>query len=291
MRLNELLKKHGFSFSKKYGQNFISDENLLYAIAEKGGVDRNVPVIEIGCGAGTLTKVLCEKAKFVYGYEIDRALAPVLGESLAGIENCEITFRDIMKEDLSREEARIGEEYMLVANLPYYITSPIIMKFIEDSSLCKRIVVMVQKEVALRICAEPGTPDYGAITAGIGRVADAVKIMDVGRENFFPVPNVDSAVVRIDFARNKFSGVDPIVYRDLVRVAFSSRRKTLANNLKEWLKVGREEVEGILNACGIDPMSRGETLSCENYANLSKKIKEVFPTAFCRNTGGKKSHK
>lgn len=289
MKLNELLKKHGFSFSKKYGQNFISDEGLLYAIAERGGVDKSVPVIEIGCGAGTLTKVLCEKAKFVYGYEIDRSLAPVLGESLAWIENCEITFRDIMKEDLSAEEERIGEEYMLVANLPYYITSPVIMKFIEDSSLCRRIVVMVQKEVALRICAEPGTADYGAITAGIGRVADATKIMDVGRENFFPVPNVDSAVVRIDFDRSKFPDVDPIVYRDLVRAAFSSRRKTLANNLRERFKAGRGEIEGVLYACGIDPMARGETLSCKDYAGLSKKIKETFPTFFVADKKDKRS--
>lgn len=276
MKLNELLRKHGFTFSKKYGQNFISDDNILYAIAEKGGVTKADPVLEIGCGAGTLTKVLCEKSQFVYGYEIDKSLAPVLGENLAGIDNCEITFRDIMKEDLAAEEKRIGKPYMLVANLPYYITSPVIMKFIENSLLCKSIVVMVQEEVALRICADPGTPEYGAITAGIGRVANAERIMDVGRNNFYPVPNVDSAVVKIVFDRTKFEGVDAKVYRDLVRVAFSSRRKTLANNLKEWLKIDRDSVCALLNGCGIDEMARGETLSCEDFARLTNAVCRDF---------------
>lgn len=283
MKINELLKKHGFSFSKKYGQNFISDDAILYGIAEKGGVNKNTPVLEIGCGAGTLTKVLCEKAEFVYGYEIDKSLAPVLGENLAGMENCEITFRDIMKEDLAAEEKRIGKPYMLVANLPYYITSPVIMKFIENSELCLSITVMVQDEVAQRICAMPGTPEYGAITAGIGRVADCVRVMDVKRENFYPVPNVDSAVVKIVFNREKFIGIDPKVYRDLVRVAFSSRRKTLANNLKEWLKADRTNVSALLSECNIDEMARGETLSCADFAELSKVIKRCYFAKVCAN--------
>lgn len=281
MKLNELLKKHGFSFSKKYGQNFISDDAILYGIAENGGVNKTTPVLEIGCGAGTLTKVLCEKAEFVYGYEIDKSLAPVLGENLAGVENCEITFRDIMKEDLAAEEKRIGKPYMLVANLPYYITSPVIMKFIENSALCLSITVMVQDEVARRICAMPGTPEYGAITAGIGRVADSVRVMDVKRENFYPVPNVDSAVVKIVFNRDKFTDVNPKVYRDLVRIAFSSRRKTLANNLKEWLKTDRATVSDLLSECNIDEMARGETLSCADFAELSKAIKKKFSEKIC----------
>ena len=281
MKLNELLKKHGFSFSKKYGQNFISDDAILYGIAENGGVNKTTPVLEIGCGAGTLTKVLCKKAEFVYGYEIDKSLAPVLGENLAGVENCEITFRDIMKEDLAAEEKRIGKPYMLVANLPYYITSPVIMKFIENSALCLSITVMVQDEVARRICAMPGTPEYGAITAGIGRVADSVRVMDVKRENFYPVPNVDSAVVKIVFNRDKFTDVEPKVYRDLVRVAFSSRRKTLANNLKEWLKTDRATVSDLLSECNIDEMARGETLSCADFAELSKAIKSRYSSKVC----------
>ena len=128
MDVKKILREKNFKFEKKYGQNFLSDGNLLEAIADKGGVNPNTPVLEIGCGAGTLTKVLCSKAKYVYGYEIDRTLAPVLGENLAGIENCDITFKDIMREKTQEIENRIGEEYLLVANLPYYITTPIIMK-------------------------------------------------------------------------------------------------------------------------------------------------------------------
>ena len=276
MKLGELLKKHNFKFSKKYGQNFLSDGNLLESIAVKGGVNGETPVLEIGCGAGTLTKVLCSKAKYVYGYEIDRTLAPVLGENLAGIENCDITFRDIMKEKTQETEKRIGEKYQLVANLPYYITTPIIMKFIEESVLCESIVIMVQEEVARRLCASAGTADYGAITASVNLVASSEIILKVPRTMFMPVPNVDSAVVKITFDRNKFPGADRKIYRDTVRSAFLSRRKTLVNNLREWLKISKEEAENLLRDCDIDIMARGETLSENHFVVLSKVIKERF---------------
>lgn len=272
MKLSELLKKHGFKFSKKYGQNFLSDGELLISIVEKGGVDKNTPVLEIGCGAGTLTKQLCERAKFVHGYEIDKTLAPVLGENLAGITNCEITFRDVMREKTSEIENRIGEPYMLVANLPYYITSPLIMKFVEESTLCKSIVIMVQEEVADRVLADAGTSEYGAITAGINLVADSERLIDVPREMFYPVPNVDSSVIKIMFNRNKFSPICKKTYRDVVRVAFSSRRKTLANNLKEWLKCDRATVENILQNANVDILARGETLSAKEFVVLSDEI-------------------
>ena len=274
MKLGELLKKHDFKFSKKYGQNFLSDTNLLESIVFKSGVDKTIPVLEIGCGAGTLTKVLCDKAKYVYGYEIDRTLAPVLGENLAGIENCDITFKDIMREKTHETENRIGESYMLVANLPYYITTPIIMKFIEESKLCKGIVIMVQEEVADRICAKAGTSEYGAITAGINVVADSERILSVSRNMFYPAPNVDSAVVKITFNRNKFEGVDRILYRETVRNAFLSRRKTLANNLREWLKIDKASIEGLLTECEIDLLARGETLCEADFVKLSNVIKQ-----------------
>lgn len=278
MKLSELLKKHGFKFSKQYGQNFLSDQNLLNQIAKTGGVNKNMPVLEIGCGAGTLTKVLCENAKYVYGYEIDKTLASVLGENLAGIENCDITFRDIMREKMSEVEKRIGEPYMLVANLPYYITTPVIMHFIENSLLCEKIVIMIQQEVADRICSKAGTADYGAITAGINVVADSKKILDVSRNYFYPVPNVDSSVVKITFNREKYPSLDRAFYRETVRVAFSSRRKTLANNLKEWLKCDRAVAERLLTDCDIDVMARGETLSDGDFVKLSEKIKELYPS-------------
>ena len=276
MKLGELLKKHNFKFSKKYGQNFLSDGNLLESIAIKSGVDLNTPVLEIGCGAGTLTKVLCQHAKYVYGYEIDKTLAPVLGDNLRGIENCDITFKDIMREKTAETENRIGEEYMLVANLPYYITTPIIMKFVEEAQNCKSIVIMVQEEVARRICAKEGTADYGAITASINLVANSEIILKVPRTMFMPAPNVDSAVVKIVFDRTKYPEVDRKIYRDTVRAAFLSRRKTLVNNLREWLKIDKAQAEELLAECKIDIMARGETLGTQEFVNLSTAIKEKF---------------
>lgn len=276
MKLGELLKKHNFKFSKKYGQNFLSDGNLLESIATKSGVDSNTPVLEIGCGAGTLTKVLCQHAKYVYGYEIDKTLAPVLGDNLRGIENCDITFKDIMREKTQETENRIGEQYMLVANLPYYITTPIIMKFVEESKNCKAIVIMVQEEVARRICAKAGTADYGAITASINLVADSEIILRVPRTMFMPAPNVDSAVVKIVFNQNKYVGVDRKIYRDTVRTAFLSRRKTLVNNLREWLKIDKTSAENLLIDCNIDIMARGETLTEEDFVRLSAVVKQRY---------------
>ena len=276
MKLGELLKKHNFKFSKKYGQNFLSDGNLLESIATKSGVDSNTPVLEIGCGAGTLTKVLCQHAKYVYGYEIDKTLAPVLGDNLRGIENCDITFKDIMREKTQETENRIGEQYMLVANLPYYITTPIIMKFVEESKNCKAIVIMVQEEVARRICAKAGTADYGAITASINLVADSEIILRVPRTMFMPAPNVDSAVVKIVFNQNKYVGVDRKIYRDTVRTAFLSRRKTLVNNLREWLKIDKTSAENLLLDCNIDIMARGETLTEEDFVRLSAVVKQRY---------------
>lgn len=269
MKLSEILKKHSFKFTKKLGQNFLYDENLLGEIVNLSGVDQNTCVVEIGCGAGTLTKELSKRAKFVYGYEIDKTLAPVLGETLSGVGNCEITFKDIMKEDVSALEKRIGEHYKIVANLPYYITSPLIMKFIENSVLCDAIVIMVQEEVAKRILAAPGTADYGAITAGINLVADSERLINVTREKFYPAPEVDSAVVKITFNRDKFTVKDKKLYRVAVRTAFSSRRKTLANNLVLGLKISRDQAENILSSAKIPLMSRGETLSAEDFVRLS----------------------
>lgn len=272
MKLNELLKKHDFKFSKKYGQNFISEQNLLEKIVNGSGVTENDVVLEIGCGAGTLTKELCKKAKFVYGYEIDKTLAPVLKENLSGIENCEITFRDIMREKTAELEKRLGGEYTIVANLPYYITSPLIMKFVEQSQNCKAIVVMVQEEVADRICALPATAEYGAITAGINAVCDSEKLFFVSREIFYPRPNVDSAVVKITFNKQKLNIKSREIYRETVRAAFSSRRKTLANNLITAMKFTREQAESLLSECGISTLARGETLSAEQFAVLSNAI-------------------
>lgn len=274
MRLGEILKKHSFRFNKKYGQNFLSDENLLDEIVALSGVCGDECVLEIGCGAGTLTKALSKKAKFVYGYEIDPSLAPVLGETLSGVENCEITFKDIMKESVAETEKRIGEAYRIVANLPYYITSPLIMRFIEQSETCTAIVIMVQEEVARRILASPGTADYGALTAGINLVADSERLINVTREKFYPAPEVDSAVVKITFNRNKYSVADKKLYRSVVRSAFASRRKTLVNNLVLWLGKSRADAEKILADCDLPLLARGETLSSDDFVKLTNYLYE-----------------
>lgn len=274
MELKKIIRESGFKFNKRFGQNFIESEILLEKIVELSGVTEKDKVVEIGVGGGTLTRALSEKAKFVYGFEIDKNLQPVLQKSLAGVENVEIIFKDFMKENLSELEKEIGEEYVVVANLPYYITSPIVMRFIEEAKFCRRIVVMVQREVAFRFCARPATADYGAITAAIGLWGDAAIILDVDRTNFYPQPNVDSAVVRIDKFYEDRGVIEKKAYRDVVRIAFSSRRKTLVNNMMNYLKISREKAEGVLKESGIDISVRGETLSVGDFTRLANVCKK-----------------
>lgn len=274
MELKKIIRESGFKFNKRFGQNFIESEILLEKIVELSGVTGKDKVVEIGVGGGTLTRALSEKAKFVYGFEIDKNLQPVLQKSLAGVENVEIIFKDFMKENLSELEKEIGEEYVVVANLPYYITSPIVMRFIEEAKFCRRIVVMVQREVAFRFCARPATADYGAITAAIGLWGDAAIILDVDRTNFYPQPNVDSAVVRIDKFYEDRGVIDKKAYRDVVRIAFSSRRKTLVNNMMNYLKISREKAECVLKESGIDISVRGETLSVGDFTRLANVCKK-----------------
>ena len=229
--LKEILIKHGFSFKKAFGQNFLTDQNLLNEIVDKAGVTKDDIVLEIGPGAGALTKVLCEKAKKVVCYEIDLKLKPVLKEVLSEYKNVEVVFKDILKENIVDLEKKLGDRYFVVANLPYYITTPIVMNFLEKAKSVKAMVIMVQEEVALRFSAKAGTPDYGAITVGINLRGDAEIIKRVGREMFTPMPNVDSAVVKITVDDDKYLGVDKDGVRNAVRIAFSSRRKILVNNL------------------------------------------------------------
>ncbi len=272
MRLSELLQKHSFKFNKRYGQNFISDINLLDKIVDGANISKTDVVLEIGCGAGTLTHRLCERAGKVYGYEIDKSLQPVLADALSGVDNCEITFRDVMREKTSEIEAHIGEKYVIVANLPYYITSPLVMKFVEQAKNCRSIVIMVQNEVADRLCAAPDTPEYGAITVGVNAVCDCEKLFFVSREMFFPRPNVDSAVIKLDFNEQKYDIRSREVYREVVRAAFASRRKTLANNLSQGLKISKADAENLINSCDLSPACRGEVLSAEQFARLSNKV-------------------
>ena len=271
--LREVLARHGFSFKKQFGQNFISDTNLLESIVSLAGVDQDATVLEIGCGAGTLTRALAAKAGRVIAYEIDKKLQPVLAETLAGVDNAEVVFRDFLRQDMAELESKLPP-YTVVANLPYYITTPLVTKFLDEAHKAKALVVMVQDDVARRFCAREGTPDYGAITAAIARRASAEIAKSVPRRMFFPVPNVDSAVVRLTFAEGRIPVRDAATYRATVRAAFLSRRKTLENNLMQAFSLPREEAQDILRRAGVPDKARGETLSPSALAALADLLYE-----------------
>lgn len=271
--LRSVLEKHGFHFKKQFGQNFISDGNLLKSIVEASGITKDTTVVEIGCGAGTLTRALAEAAKRVYAFDIDRDLQPVLAETLAGLENVEVIFRDFNKINLKEFEKEIGE-YTVVANLPYYITTPLVTKLLEESEKVQGLSIMVQEEVADRFCAKEDTPEYGSITAAIALKGRAKVVKRVSRNLFYPRPNVDSAVVKIEFERGRVAVKDERAYRQTVKCAFLNRRKTLENNLVNFFNLTREQAKEILQIAGVDDKARGETLSPQRLAVLSDVLLE-----------------
>ena len=266
--LKSILARHGFQFKKQFGQNFISDTNLLESIVSASGIDENTTVVEIGCGAGTLTRALAERAKKVYAYDVDKALQPVLAETLAGLDNVEVIFRDFTKVNMKELDAEIGE-FTVVANLPYYVTTPLVTKLLEESEMVQGISVMVQEEVALRFCAKEDTLEYGSITAAIALKGEAKIVKRVSRNLFYPRPNVDSAVVKITFDRGRVAVKSEKAYRTTVKCAFLNRRKTLENNLVNFFKLTREQAKAVLATAGIDEKARGETLSPTRLALLA----------------------
>ena len=252
------------SFNKKFGQNFITDKNLLAAIAADAGVTKKDVVWEIGAGAGTLTLALAEKAKEVVAFEIDEDLRPVLSVTLKDKANATVLYEDFMKTTRPFPKA-----FKVVANLPYYVTTPILMRLLEGEARPESVTVMVQKEVAERLVALPGTEDYGAITASVALVADAKITRIVGRQMFTPPPNVDSAVVRIDLSNKGYSVKEIESARKLIRAAFNMRRKTLSNALAGALG-GKENAAKIIEKAGFSPSVRGETLSAADYVSLAR---------------------
>ena len=270
--LKNLLYQHKVTLKKAYGQNFLTDEFLLDEIVEKAGVTEKDVVLEIGCGAGALTRALAKKAKKVIGYEIDNTLRPVLEQTLSGLKNVNIVFKDVMKEKLEDLENRLGEDYIMVANLPYYITTPIVMEFIEKAKRLRGMAIMVQEEVAERFSAKAGSSDYGAITVAINLRGSASVIIRVPREKFTPIPNVDSAVVKIDIDKNKNTDVDFDKVRNVVRCAFSSRRKMLVNNIMNVFKLNRQDAENILINADVSLTARGEQLDENAFIRLAKEI-------------------
>ena len=266
--LKSILARHGFQFKKQFGQNFISDTNLLESIVSASGIDENTTVVEIGCGAGTLTRALAERAKKVYAYDVDKALQPVLAETLAGLDNVEVIFRDFTKVNMKELDAEIGE-FTVVANRPYFVTTPLVTKLLEESEMVQGISVMVQEEVALRFCAKEDTPEYGSITAAIALKGEAKIVKRVSRNLFYPRPNVDSAVVKITFDRGRVAVKSEKAYRQTVKCAFLNRRKTLENNLVNFFSLTREQAKSVLVAAGVDEKARGETLSPQRLAILA----------------------
>ena len=260
-------KFFNIAFDKRYGQNFIFDKNLLAAIASDAGVTQEDVVVEIGAGAGTLTTALAAVAKEVVAYEIDENLRPVLEHTLGALPNVRVVFEDYMK----RTEP-LPPRFKVVANLPYYVTTPIIMSLLEGSDRPETITVMVQKEVAERLVARPGTAEYGAITASMDLVADAEITRIVGRQNFMPPPNVDSAVVKITLRDKGYAAEEISLARKFIRAAFNMRRKTLSNALAGVVG-GKENACRLIEKCGYPATVRGETLSGGDYIALAREAR------------------
>lgn len=273
--VRDLIRAEGFRFDKSLGQNFVFDGNLLGAIAADAGVCKDDTVVEIGTGAGTLTAALAERAGRVVSFEVDERLRDILSLSLQGRDNVEVVFRDVLRMKDCEIETLTGGPFRVVANLPYCVTSPMIMRFVESALPVTGITVMVQKEVADRLCAAPATPDYAAITLAVRIFGDARVTRTVSRKMFMPPPNVDSAVVRIDRAEDRLAGENVPFVKKLVRAGFTMRRKTLVNNLCSALSLPREKAEAAVVAAGFSPMVRGETLSLEDYVALAHAVSGV----------------
>jgi 16S rRNA (adenine1518-N6/adenine1519-N6)-dimethyltransferase len=280
IRTKEILAKHGFTFKKSLGQNFLIDPNVLRNIVDVASLTPQSGAIEIGPGIGALTEQLARQAKRVVAFEIDQRLIPVLRETLAPYENVTVINEDVLKADVKQVIATTfeeGQDLMVVANLPYYVTTPILMKLLEAKLPVRGIVVMIQAEVADRIAAKPGTKEYGSLSIAAQYYATAELAVKVPKTVFVPQPNVDSAVLRLTIREKP-----PVTVADeewlfaIVRASFANRRKTILNNLIHNLvgKERKDEAVLALAEAGIDPSRRGETLTIEEFANLSEQLQK-----------------
>jgi len=271
--IRALLQKHGFSFSKGLGQNFLCDSSVPYDIAELAGIDEETCVLEVGPGIGTLTVELCARAQKVVAVELDKRLPAVLKGTLADFDNFTLVQGDILKIDiptLIAEQFPDAKRVVACANLPYYITTPAVAALI-DSKCFDSITVMVQREVALRMCARAGTSDYGAFTPYIAYHTCPELVLEVGKESFIPSPKVDSAVVRMDvYDTPPVEVADERMFFRIIKAAFAQRRKTLLNCLSSGFgELGKDRLRALIEQSGVDPACRGETLDIEDYARLA----------------------
>ena len=273
--VNKILARHGFSFSKSLGQNFIIDNSVCPTMAELSQLDKNTGVIEIGAGIGVLTKELCERAGKVVCVELDERLFPILDETLADCKNLEIIHADIMKTDLKKlieEHLSEYETIKVCANLPYYITSPIIMYLLENDADIDEIVVMVQKEAAERICAGAGTKQTGALSIAVEYRAEAEILFDVSKECFTPSPKVNSAVIKLTLRKEKQNIQNEKMFFRVVRAAFSQRRKTAVNSISSQMAINKSELEKIFEEENISATIRPEAMSMDDFEKVANRI-------------------
>ncbi|MBS4179741.1 16S rRNA (adenine(1518)-N(6)/adenine(1519)-N(6))-dimethyltransferase RsmA [Lederbergia citrea] len=283
IRTKEILNKYGFSFKKSLGQNFLIDPNILRNITGFAELTKDSGVIEVGPGIGALTEHLARASKKVVAFEIDQRLFPILEDTLSPYDNINIVHQDILEADLKTaiaEQFTDVDDVMVVANLPYYVTTPIILKLLEENLPLRGIVVMLQKEVGDRIAAKPGTKEYGSLSIAIQYYTTAETVMIVPKSVFMPQPNVDSAVIRLMKREKPAVEVkNEAFFFEITRMSFAQRRKTILNNLTSGLPNGKEKKEIILNAlmtAGVDPSRRGETLSIQEFGALSDALLVSF---------------
>lgn len=273
--IRDVMERHGFTFSKALGQNFIINPSVCPRIAEQGGATAARGVIEIGAGIGVLTAELARQARRVVCIEIDSRLLPILDETLADCDNVKIVNEDVLKVDLRRliAEEFAGMEVVVCANLPYYITSPIVMALLEQRLPIESITVMVQKEAAVRICAPPGTRECGAISAAIAYYSSPRVLFGVSRGSFMPAPEVDSTVIRLDIHKEPPVQVqDEATLFAVVRGAFGQRRKTILNTLSGALGLGKERMRELLAVAGVAEGLRAEALSLADFARIADAV-------------------
>ena len=269
----EILKKYNFSFQKRFGQNFLIDTHVLEKIVDEAGIDEDDCVLEIGPGIGTMTQYLCERAGRVIAVEIDKALIPILNDTLSSYSNVEIINEDILKVDITNlcNKYNSGRPIKVVANLPYYITTPIIMGLFESGCPIESITIMVQKEVADRMKCGPGSKDYGALSLAVQFYSNPEIVANVSPESFIPKPGVGSTVIRLTRYPKPPVEVDDEKYMfKLIRAAFNMRRKTMVNSLMSGnLGLTKEEILSAIDKLNLSPQVRGEALTLNEFAALS----------------------
>lgn len=273
--IKSVLQRHGFTFSKALGQNFIVNPSVCPRIAEEGGAREGVGVLEVGAGIGVLTAELAKRADKVVCVELDTRLLPVLDETLADFDNIKIINGDILKVDLHQIlKDEFGDMPVIVcANLPYYITSPVIMRLLESRLNIESVTVMVQKEAAVRLCADVGSRDSGAVTVAVNFYSEAQKLFDVSRGSFMPAPNVDSAVIRLDIRKEvPVEVTDEKFFFSMVRSAFSQRRKTASNGISSGLGMPKQTVIEAIENAGLPSTVRAESLTMEELGILCEEL-------------------